>query len=379
MKLDNRHKRLIAGISAAAICAAGLGVFAMTHAGPLPTSGVPTAVAKMGDVEQYVLASGSLEPSTMVDVGSEVSGRVLQLKVALGDTVHQGDIIAVIDAERQAGQVRQQQQQLTQAENTLRDRIAQAALAQSEADRQKILLERGAASQLTYDQAVAAARSAQAQVENQRQQIDTQKLILAQGQADLDKTNIRAPMDGLVAQVMVSQGDSINTFNGTPVIVKLAQTGTMTVRAQVSEADIMKIRPGQKVYFTTLGQPDNPHWSTIAYRDVTPAGTSLDPEIAARAAPRAIYYGVTFDTPNADGALMPAMTVEVHVVLAKADHVLTIPSSAISPAGAKGERTVQVELPGGRLETRAVTLGVDNNFVAEVKSGLKAGEKVVVG
>ncbi|MEI7932806.1 MAG: biotin/lipoyl-binding protein, partial [Alphaproteobacteria bacterium] len=138
MKFD---KRLTIALAAAATAAAGLGVFAMTRADALPVSGSPTAVATLGDVEQYVLATGSLEPSTVVEVGSEVSGRVAQLKVALGDHVHQGDLIAVVEADRQAAQVRQAQSAVTQAETTLRDRTSQVGLAQGEVDRQKILLE----------------------------------------------------------------------------------------------------------------------------------------------------------------------------------------------------------------------------------------------
>ena len=91
------------------------------------------------------------------------------------------------------------------------------------------------------------------------------------------------------------------------------------------------------------------------------------------------YYNVLFDVPNADGKLFPSMTAEVHVVLAEAQGVVTVPSVALGPKAADGSNTVQVVQANGNVETRKVMIGVNNNFTAEVRSGLRAGEKVVIG
>jgi macrolide-specific efflux system membrane fusion protein len=83
--------------------------------------------------------------------------------------------------------------------------------------------------------------------------------------------------------------------------------------------------------------------------------------------------------PNPDGKLFPSMTAEVHVVLAEAHNVLTIPSVALGPKGTDGLNTVQVVQANGSLQTKKVLVGVNDNFTAEIKSGLKAGDRVVIG
>jgi macrolide-specific efflux system membrane fusion protein len=373
-----RDKRMIFGLTAGTAVLALGGVMATKHFSPAPKPGVVTAVARMGDVERAVLATASLEPSNVVDVGSEVSGRVISLKVGLGDVVKKGDLIAEIDPTRLASQVRQQQQSIAQAEANLRDRLAQLEVLRSNADRQKELYDRGINSKAVYELALANLNSANAQIENRRQQLDNEKLVLEQRQNELEKAKIRAPIDGVVAQVVTREGQTININFGTPVIVKLAQTRTMTVRAQVSEADIMKVRPGQKAYFTILGEPENRHYAKVADLEVTPAGATLDPDAAKGTGQGAVYYNVTFDTPNPDQKLLPSMTAEVHVVLDEAHDVLTVPATAVESAG-DGKHLVQVAGPDGRITPREVEVGVDNNFTVEIKKGLKAGEKVVVG
>ena len=369
-----RHLMMKIGLGAVALAALGFGAHALTTTPEGPQ--VATAIASMGNVENAVLASGSLHPSNVLPVGSEVAGRIISLKVKLGDLVKQGDLIAMIDPERLNSLVQQQQNTIIQAQNTLRDRQAQAEQARGEADRQKSLFDQGVASRVTYDTAVASQRSAESQVENQRQQLANAQLVLEQRKADLDKTNIRAPIDGVVAEIVAKQGDTLSIIGGAPTVVKLAQTDRMTVRTEVSEADINKVRPGQQVYFTILGDPETRRYATVASREISPVGVSLDPENTT-ANPNAIYYNVTFETPNPDDVLLPSMTAEVHVVLNHAVNVLTVPVASITD-GASGKRTVEIVDARGEISTREVTVGVENSFTAEIRSGLKVGDRVVV-
>ena len=110
--------------------------------------------------------------------------------------------------------------------------------------------------------------------------------------------------------------------------------------------------------------------------NVLPVGVSLDPENTT-ANPNAIYYNVTFETPNPDDVLLPSMTAEVHVVLNHAVNVLTVPVASITD-GASGKRTVEIVDARGEISTREVTVGVENSFTAEIRSGLKVGDRVVV-
>jgi macrolide-specific efflux system membrane fusion protein len=152
----------------------------------------------------------------------------------------------------------------------------------------------------------------------------------------------------------------------------------MSVRAQISEADITKVKPGQRVYFTLLGDPEKRYYATLRMREVTPAGGVLDP--SGSGPPKgAIYYNALFEVPNKNGELLPAMTAEVHVVLGEAKGVLKVPLTALGEKDADGRYVVRVIGPDGAPQNRRVAIGLSNSSFAEVKDGLRVGEKVVIG
>ena len=372
-------KGLVVGISVLAVAAVGgVGYFTLQKMRGGEKPQYLTAEAKMGDVEDAVLATGSLTPADVINVGAETSGRVQVMRVALGDFVHEGDVIASLDPSNLQNQLRQQENTIQQQESTLRDRMAQLEVVRANVDRQKTLFEKGATSKVQFEQAVANLNSQNAQIDNQKTQIENARIVLEQRRTDVEKANVRAPMDGIIAEVVSRQGQTINNNQSVPVIVRLAKMDTMTVRTQVSEADIIKVHPGQKVYFTILGEPQKRYYATLRTRELTPAGGVLDSS-GGGLNKGAVYYNVLFDVPNADGKLFPSMTAEVHVVLAEAQGVVTVPSVALGPKAADGSNTVQVVQANGNVETRKVMIGVNNNFTAEVRSGLRAGEKVVIG
>ncbi len=373
------NKGLVIGISVLAVAGVGVaGFYAVKKMqGPVKPQYL-TEAAVVGDVEEAVLATGSLTPADVVNVGAETNGRVQVMRVKLGDFVHEGDVIASLDPSNLQNLLRQQENTIQQQESNLRDRLAQLDVTKAQVNRQKALLEKGATSQVQYDQANAQLGSAMAQIENQRSQIENARIQLEQRRNDVEKANVRAPMDGIIAEVVSRQGQTINNNQTVPVIARLAKMDEMTVRTQVSEADIIKVHPGQKVYFTILGEPTKRYYATLKTRELTPAGGVLD-SAAGGLNKGAVYYNVLFNVPNEDGKLFPSMTAEVHVVLAEAQHVVTISAVALGPKGPDGYNTVQVVKPDGSLETRKVLVGVNNNYKAEIKSGLKVGEKVVTG
>jgi macrolide-specific efflux system membrane fusion protein len=233
-------KGLVVGISVLAVAAVGVaGYFTMQKLRGPEKPQYLTAVAKMGDVEDAVLATGSLTPADVINVGAETSGRVQVMRVALGDFVHEGDVIASLDPSNLQNQLRQQENQIAQQESTLRDRLAQLEVTKADVERQKALFEKGATSKVTLDQRVAQLNSALAQLDNQRSQIENARIVLEQRRTDVEKANVRAPMDGIIAEVVSRQGQTVNNNQTVPVIVRLAKMDTMTVRTQVSEADII--------------------------------------------------------------------------------------------------------------------------------------------
>lgn len=337
-----------------------------------------TAEVRVGDVEEAVLATGALQPYTVVNVGSQASGQVNSVLVNLGDQVKANQILAEIDPTNQLNRIRNQETQLNQQKSFLTNMQANVGLQEANMARQESLKERGIGASERYDQAVAQLRQARAQLAQAEAQVKTREVELEGAHDELAKTKIRAPIDGIVAEIVARQGSTVNTNQQTPTIVRLAKMDMMTVRTQISEADIMKVRPGQKVYFTVLGDPNRKYHATLRARELTPANGVLDP--GQGGIPKgAIYYNALFEVPNTDGSLLPAMTAEVHVVMREAVGVLTIPSTALGPRGPDGKHTVRVATRNGGVEERRVVVGLNNNFTAEVKSGLKAGDKVVVG
>ena len=373
MKLNKRN---LPGIAAGlAILALGGFVLAKTLTPKAPPPLV-TAVATMGQVENAVLATGMLQPAEVVNVGVEVSGRIVKLNVAQGDLLRRGDVIAQIDPMRLMNDIAQAENQIKQSESTLQDRLAQLEFARTSMERQKLLYEQGAASKVQYEQQNANYLSRIAQTDNQREQIENQRIVLDQRKLELSKATVKSPIDAIVAEVVSHQGDTLSIFRDSPVIVRLANISTMIVRAQVSEADIHKVQPGQKVYFTILGQPEKRRYAVVKSTEISPAGVSLDPSLTVGPA-QAVYYNVTFETPNEDELLMPSMTAEVHVVLGETLNVLTVPVAAITRLPGRGA-VVQVLEASGNIAQREVTVGISNSFRAEIRSGLKVGERVVL-
>lgn len=148
-------------------------------------------------------------------------------------------------------------------------------------------------------------------------------------------------MDGTVVAIVTEEGQTVNANQTAPTIVKLAKLDTMTIKAQISEADVMKVEKGQTVYFTTLGNSDKKHYAQL--RQVEPAPNSINTETTntSSSSSTAVYYNALFDVPNEDGKLRIDMTAQVYIVLAEAKNVLTIPAAAIQTKTFKQKRKWQ--------------------------------------
>ncbi|HLZ77434.1 efflux RND transporter periplasmic adaptor subunit [Phenylobacterium sp.] len=345
-----------------------------------------TAPATVGDIEQTVLASGTLQPFQLVDVGAQVSGQVKSLKVALGDSVQKGQVIAEIDPATQRNT-------LLIAQATLEQQKAQKLSLEATLAQDKLLLQRQsttfaaqASSRQDLEAAQAAAKSAEANLAATNALIKQATVSVDTARVNLGYTQIAAPIDGVVVAIQTKQGQTVNAVQSAPTIVKLADLATMTIKAQISEADVVKVHPGQSVYFTILGDPDRRFYAKL--RAIEPAPDSITSATTATASPSstaAVYYNGLFEVANPDGVLRTSMTAQVYIILASQKHVLTVPSAALTSAGAhtsegSGAYTVRILTdPKKPPAVRKVQVGVNNNVTAQVLSGLKAGEKVIVG
>jgi macrolide-specific efflux system membrane fusion protein len=335
-----------------------------------------TPVAR-GNVEETVLASGVIQASSLVSVGAEVSGRIKTLNAQLGDDVKAGDVIAEIDSLNQENAVKAAQASLANTEAQKTIQAANLAQARTALERAEKLSPQKLISDADLQTAQLAVQTAEGQLQAIEAQIDQAEINVEAAQLNLDRTKIVAPSDGTVVAVSVEVGQSVNANNSSPTIVKLANLDKMVVKAEISEADVPRVEPGQKVYFTILGDPDTRIDATL--RAVEPAPDSIaSDDTSSSTSATAVYYNGLFDVDNPGHKLRISMTAQVTIVLKSADNVLTVPASVLTRKGPDGNYMLPVwDQQKEAIEPKKVTIGLNNNVTAEVVAGLEEGDLVI--
>lgn len=350
---------------------------------PAETVSLPTVEATMGNVEEAVLASGALEPVRQVSVGSQATGRVVSLKVKLGDNVKAGDLIAEIDGITQQNTLRSAEADLAALKAQRAERVASLAYAEAVLARQKQMVGQNAVSRDAYENAQMTVATTQAQIEALDAQIVSGQVKVETARANLGYTRITAPSAGTVLALVAQEGQTVNAVQSAPTVVVLGDVSTMTVKAKISEADVLRVKAGQEVYFSVLGAPEQrfpgkisfvePAPDTLKTQNTTSSATASTSSSSSSST--AVYYNALFEVPNPEGRLLTSMTAQVTVIVGRAQNVVTVPSTAVRR---RGENSfVEVLGANGQPERRKVTVGLDNKIVAEISSGLKAGERVV--
>jgi membrane fusion protein, macrolide-specific efflux system len=390
-KRPRRSLKWRAGLALVAlVIAAGAGYAVKSTYFASKTTGFMTAPAKIGDVEVTVLTTGTLKPVKLVAVGAQVSGRITSVKVALGDQVKTGDLIAEIDSVTQQNALRTAKAALANVRAQKVEKEATLKKAELALARQKRMVAQNAVSRADYEAAEADVSTTQAQIDQLDAQIIEAEVAVETAQANLGYTRITAPIDGTVLSIVNQEGRTVNAAQSAPTIVILGQLDTMTIRAEISEADIVRVQKGQSVYFTILGDPTTRYRATLASIEPAPESITSDSSVATATSSSssassssnsssAIYYMGVFNVPNPDARLRTYMTAEVHIVLGEAKGVLTVPSAALGRVRRDGSAMVQVVGQEGSVEQRRVEVGINNKITAEIRSGLKEGERVVTG
>ncbi len=334
-----------------------------------------SAPVSRGDLENAVLATGALQAFRQVDVGAQVSGQLKSLKVKLGDKVTKGQWLAEIDpviSENALRQARASEESLRAQQQSTAAQLTQAELAFK---RQQAMLPDDATSRESFE---AARATLDVQRRSARIQIET-------AQANLGYTRIVAPIDGEVVAVVTQEGQTVIAQQQAPVILKLADLDTMTVKAQVSEADVIRVSGGQTAYFTILGEPDKRHYGKLRAIEPAPqnyaeAQSSLGGGAGGGSKPNsAVFYNALFEVPNPEHRLRISMTAQVSIVLGNARNALSIPAAALGEKRKDGTYAVRVLRADGSTETRNIRIGINNNVRVEVLAGLKDRERVVIG
>lgn len=332
-----------------------------------PNSHVISSSVKRADVEVSVLATGKVEAAKTVDVGAQASGQIKRLAVKLGDRVSKGDLLAEIDPSVSQNDFDEAQMSIEglQAQQT----IKQLALdeAEQELTRQKTMMAGDATPRKELESAATAVKMRQAEIRQLAAQLRQAQIKLATAKTNLGFTRIVAPMDGIVASIAVKEGQTVNAIQSAPTILTLADMDTMKIQAQVAEADVVRLKAGTPLYFSVLGAPDTKINATVAGVEPTPQTIN-----------NAIFYNAHFFVPNPQGLLRLQMTAQVTFLLAQAKNVLTVPVGALGKKTSNEQYVVKVIDAKGEMQDRSVVVGLRGNILAEVKSGLKEGDKVVI-
>ena len=355
------------------------------------TSNFIAAPVSRGSIEQTVLATGTFKPVEMVAVGAQVSGRITALKVKLGDRVTKGSLVAEIDSITQRNDLRTAQAALANVRAQRDESFADLENAEITLTRQTDIFAKQAGSKADYDSAVASVKKIQAQIAALDAQITSAQVAVETAEANLGYTHITAPIDGTVLAVVNQEGQTVNAAQSAPTIVILGQIDTMTVRAEISEADVVKVKAGQDVYFTILGDPGSQQHATLLSIEPAPESITSDSSLTGSSSTTsssssssstttsAIYYNGIFNVANADGRFKTYMSAEVHIVLGSVKDVLTVPSAALGAQAGDGAYSVRVVAADNSTVVRKVDVGLNNNVSAEIRSGLSEGDRVVIG
>lgn len=391
MKKSSKRKLLLA-LSGLILLSGG--AYFMWHKPEMAPTYVTEAVRR-GDIENSVLANGMLQASKLVSVGAQVSGQILSLPLALGDEVKKGDLIAQIDSLAQQNNLKDALASLKSINAQFRAKQAQIRQAKLEFSRQQQMLADKASSRADYEVADANLTVYQAELEQLEAQKQQAEINVDSARIDLGYTKITAPMDGTVVYSAVEVGQTVNANQTTPTIVEMAQLDTMTVKAQISEADVVNVHPGQAVYFTVLGKPNHPYRGVLRAIEPGPISMDGDDSNMSSSDSDAIYYHGLFDVENPDRTLRIGMTAQVSIVLAKADDALLVPAQILRikpreksavPEVRSVERKArsgpQYQVPvlvDNQVQYVDVTVGINNKINAEITAGLKEGDQVVLG
>ncbi|MCX8279239.1 efflux RND transporter periplasmic adaptor subunit [Phyllobacterium sp. 0TCS1.6C] len=341
-----------------------------------------TSQARTGDIEEVVLATGILEPLELVRVGAQASGRIERLAVRIGDVVEAGQLVAEIDSQTQRNTLRDREAALDNIRAVHAARMADLVKAEKDFERQREMLASGSTPRAHYDAAVATLDNAKAEVQALDAQISQAQVALESAGVELGYTSITAPIAGTVVAVVTDQGQTVNALQTAPTIVMIARLDTMTVRADISEADVVRVRRGLPVWFSILGDPQRRFDGEL--REVEPAPASIANEGNAAngrgSTNGAVYYTGLIDVANTDGVLRPSMTAQVSIVLSRVSGAVLVPLSAVEGAPRAGDNArVRVRDARGEVQIRQVTVGIDNGADIQILSGLRAGETIVLG
>ena len=377
------HSRIALGLAVASLIGAGFAIYSKFYS--VETTQYRTQVLERGDVSQTVSANGTINPVTLVSVGTQVSGTVSKLFVDYNSQVKKGQVLLELDDALLAAQVKQSEANVQSAQASL-------DLATANEKRTRDLFAQQYVSRQDLDTAVQAKQSAEAQLLSARAQLEKDR-------ANLSYSVIRSPVSGVVVDREVDVGQTVAASLQTPTLFKIAQDlSKMQIDSSFAEADIGGIRVGQSVRFTVDAFMDRHFKGEVKQIRLNPTTVS-----------NVVTYDVVVNVDNPGQILLPGMTAYVNIVIAERKDALLVPNSALRykpsnsamlsqtrpqssgggnrPAAGQGNKNKRDTFSGrvyvlanGKLKAIDVTLGITDNRNTEIVGGdLKPGDLVVTG
>lgn len=335
---------------------------------PIPVK-LETVTVERADLEQVVNATGNVVAQDYVDVGSKVAGQIAEVDVVIGEAVKAGRLLATVTPAVQNSRIENNRATLARLKAELAGQNAQLDFAQLQFQRQTQLKAENATREESYESSRMNMYAAAARVDATNAQIQQTEAAIREDEAVQKQTRIEAPSSGTVVTLNARPGQMVAANQ--EALLRIADLSRMSVQVPVAEEDVTRLQKGMTAYFTTPGYPGK-RWSGKLRQIML-----LPTDDSGRHGKKA-YYTVFFDVANPSRELMSGMSADVYFVLARAEHVPTIPLSLVSKPGIDGTQTLKVMLADGTLEARKVKIGIRDGERAQVLSGLKEGEQVLL-
>ena len=330
-------------------------------------------VVKM-DIVQTVEATGTVEPIKEVEVGAQVNGKIIKLFVDYNSVVTNGQVVALIDPQVYEANYKSALAELHINEANIKKIKAQLVLAEKTLERKAKLAKSEMAPVADYDAALEVRDIAKANLESAYASVEKSKASVRQAKANLDYCTIISPVDGVVIQRSVDEGQTVvSSMNAVPLLKIAENLKVIQVEATVPEADVGSIRVGQSVSFTA-----------DAYRRKF-LGKVKQIRLAATTENNVVTYPIIIEAENPDEMLFPGMTANIAIELARSENAVAVTSAAFRfrpkdvVSDIKG-RKVWVKNDKGELEAIKVETGIADSSFTEIKAPVELlGREVLLG
>lgn len=297
-------KKILVVLLLLGVTAAGYLYYKQTHQ-PKPEDLYRLDEITEGNIEQTVAANGTLNPVSLISVGTQVSGIVRKIYVDFNDVVKKDQVLMELDSAIFNAQI-------AQSKGTVRNNEAAVELAIANEKRMRELYAQEYVSKQELDTAVQVMKSAKAQLE-------TARGLLARDITNLNFSIIRSPVSGVVVNRVVDVGQTVAASFQTPTLIQIAQDlAKMQIDTSFAEADIGKIKEGQKVSFNVDAFPDRNFDGVVKQLRLNSTNTS-----------NVVTYNAVVSVDNSDLTLLPGMTAYVNIIVDRARHALLVPNAAL--------------------------------------------------